>query len=56
VQGILSNHGEFSFAAENIVSMSGRILAPNEAKGVVNIGLSAASAHVSERNGTPPRS
>jgi IPT/TIG domain len=32
-------HGEFSFAEENIVAVSGRILAPNEAKGVVNIGL-----------------
>ena len=33
-------HGDFSFTEENVVAISGRIVAPNEAKGVVNIGLS----------------
>jgi hypothetical protein len=31
-------HGEFLFRAEDGVAISGRILAPNEAKGVVNVG------------------
>jgi hypothetical protein len=31
-------HGEFSFRGEDGVAISGRILAPNEAKGVVNVG------------------
>ncbi len=30
-------HGEFSFAGEDGIALSGRILAPNEAKGVVNV-------------------
>jgi hypothetical protein len=30
-------HGEFSFGEEDGVAISGRILAPNEAKGVVNV-------------------
>ena len=32
-------HGAFSFIEENIVAISGRILAPNEAMGVVSVGL-----------------
>jgi hypothetical protein len=32
-------HGEFSFVEENIVAISGRILAPNEAMGAVSVGL-----------------
>ena len=31
-------HGEFLFRGEDGVAISGRILAPNEAKGVVNVG------------------
>src|SRR6185436_16195397 len=31
-------HGAFSFIEENIVAISGRILAPNEAMGVVSLG------------------
>ena len=31
--------GEFSFKGEDGVAISGRILAPNEAVGVVNVGL-----------------
>jgi hypothetical protein len=31
--------GEFSFAGEDSVTVSGRILAPNEATGVVNVRL-----------------
>jgi hypothetical protein len=30
-------HGEFSFGGEDGIAISGRILAPNEAKGVVNV-------------------
>ena len=31
-------HGEFSFGGEDGVTVSGRILAPNEARGAVNVG------------------
>jgi hypothetical protein len=32
-------HGEFSFGGEDGVAISGRIVAPNEAVGLVNVGL-----------------
>jgi hypothetical protein len=37
-------NGEFSFARDNIVAISGRILAPSEAMGVVDLGLQGSNA------------
>ena len=47
-------HGEFLFRGEDGVAVSGRILAPNEAKGAVNIDpVAHVAARASKRNGTP---